>query len=106
MLDTLSVECENFEIKDYFNKLNLAESRLKFRLRSNSVYTCRTMFSSDPENFKANFECFHCHKLDILSHWKYCSEYSKIIKSKKLNLNTDADLLEFYREVIHMRTKV
>ena len=36
-LDILSLECENFKFKDYFNKLNLAESRLKFRLRSSSV---------------------------------------------------------------------
>ena len=79
-IDTLSLECENYELKDYFNKLNLAESRLKFRQRSNSVYTCRTMFSSDPENIRAKYECFHCPNLDILSHWSHCSEYSKILR--------------------------
>ena len=85
-IDTLSLECEDYGIKDYLSKLSLADSRLKFRERSNCMKTCRMSFPSQPDNFKANFECLakSCTEIDSLSHWYRCKVYSKIIKSQNL----------------------
>ena len=46
-LDSLSLSCEDYKIKDYFTEMNLADSRLKFRIRSQCVNTCKTTCSSD-----------------------------------------------------------
>ena len=71
-VDSLSLACEEYERKDYFSKLNLAQSRIKFRERSKCMTTCRIDYPSDPGNIKAMFKCFHCDKVDILSHWREC----------------------------------
>ena len=104
-VDTLALECEEYKLKDYFSQLNLADSRLKFRERSGCLNTCRVAFPSANENIKASFKCFHCPQLDTgPNHWVNCSTYREIIKSKKLNISVETDLLTYYREIIRMRT--
>ena len=49
-VDSLSLACEEFEIKPYFFKLNLAQSRLKFRERSKCMKFCRPHYPSDELN--------------------------------------------------------
>ena len=105
-VDTLDLECENYELKRYFLELDLASSRLKFRERSGCLLTCRTAFPSDLENIRVSFKCFHCPFLDTgPSHWVNCIHYKQIIISKKLNIGLQDELLTFYREVIKMRTQ-
>ena len=86
-IDTLSLECEDYGIKDYFFKLSLEDSRVKFRERSGCLKTCRTACPSDIENIKANYKCFHCPDLDTGAiHWISCRYYSKLITTERLNL--------------------
>ena len=100
-VDSLSLACEEYERKEYLNKLNLAQSRIKFRERSSCMTTCRTDYPSDPGNIKAVFECFHCEKLDVLSHWRECNAYAKFRESK--SLENDADLVLYYQQIIDFR---
>ena len=58
-IDTLSLECEDYEIKDYFFRLSLEESRVKFREHSaGCLKTCRTVCPSDIENIKPTTSAF------------------------------------------------
>ena len=101
-VDSLSIGCEEYERKEYLNKLNLAQSRLKFRERSNCMKTCRVHYSSDKENIRALFKCYHCDKVDSFPvHWKTCEVYSKFRELKCLD--NDVDLLNYYQQIINLR---
>ena len=43
-VDFWSVSIEDFGMKDYFLKLNLSDSRLKFRARAQTMYECATSY--------------------------------------------------------------
>ena len=101
-LDYVSMGCEEFEIKDYFHHLNLADSRLKFRERSHCMTTCRTDYPSDIENVRAMFKCHHCDEIDSLDlHWKSCQGYKHLRENR--DLNVDSDLVGYYRDIINLR---
>ena len=99
--DYFSLACEDFKIKDYFSELNLDNVRMKFRERSQCIKTCRSHASSDFENMKALYQCYHCSNQDVLSHWWVCESYKHLRINK--NKNSDADVCEFYRAVIKLR---
>ena len=67
-INSLDLENEEYERKQYLYKLSLAQARIKFRERSKTMKLCRTHFSSDRSNFDAVFQCFHCPKIDNLIH--------------------------------------
>ena len=100
-IDSLSLACEDYGIKPYLNELRLAEARLKFRERSSCMKYCRTHASSDNDNIKAMFQCYHCSNIDVLSHWRTCDAYSNFRQSK--NLDSDDDLINYYQEIIQLR---
>ena len=101
-LDYFSMGCEEFEMKDYFHKLNLADSRLKFRERSRCMITCRTDYPSDNDNIRAMFKCHHCDEIDSLNlHWKSCQAYKHLRENR--NLEVDYDLCGYYRDIIKLR---
>ena len=104
-IDTLSLECEDYKMKDYFYELTLSDSRLKFRERSGCLNTCRVSFPSDRKNLEALYQCYHCSQLDTgPRHWVNCEVYSEIIARKGLNINLDIDMIKLYREIFKMRT--
>ena len=101
-LDSLSLACEEYKRKDYFNELNLAQSRLKYRERSRTLSTCRFDYSSDQANIKALYQCFHCSQIDIGgSHWRVCEGYSRFRMNK--NLENDVDLVTYFKQIIELR---
>ena len=100
-LDYLSLGCEDYEVKPYFHKLNLAQSRIKFWERSKSMKYCRTSQPSDKHNLKVSLRCYHCQKFDLLSHWYSCPRYSNLRKSK--NLEDDFQLTNDFSEIMRMR---
>ena len=103
-LDYYSMGCEEFGLKDYFLNLNLADGRLKFRERCKTMSTCKMDYPSDINNIKSLFTCHHCEEIDSVSlHWKSCSAYSQFRDNR--NLDADADLCAYYRDIINMRNQ-
>ena len=101
-IDHVSMACEDFGMKDYFNNLNLADSRLKFRERSHCMTSCRTDYPSDLENIREMFSCYHCDEIDTVDyHWKSCEGYKHLRANR--NLNIDSDLCGYYRDIIKLR---
>ena len=87
-LDSLSLACEDYKLKDYFCNMNLADARMKFRIRSKCVNTVKTMFPSDWGNIKTNHMCPSHQEspiLDLPSRWANCSEYENFKKNRSLS---------------------
>ena len=100
-VNSLSLACEEYTRKEYFSKLNLAQSRIKFRERNKCMTTCRVDYPSDLANIKAMFQCFHCDQIDTLSHWRECQMYAKFRESK--SFDHDEDLVAYYQQIINFR---
>ena len=103
-IDYLSLACEEYETKEYFMNLDLNRARIKFRERAKCMKTCMTHFPSDFNNLKAGYECLSCKegKIDTLSHWRECSSFSMFRKHR--NLDLDHDLIDYYNDIIQLRT--
>ena len=56
-IDFNSISCEEYGLKPYFKTLSLSNSRMKFRIRTNSVKSCRLHFPSNPQFIKEMFIC-------------------------------------------------
>ena len=102
-IDYISMACEDYEMKEYFLKLDLKGARIKFRERSKCMQTCMTHFSSDKKYLEAGFQCMSCNegKIDTLLHWRDCVSHSQFRESR--NLESDYDLVSFYQDIIQMR---
>ena len=102
-IDYLSMGAEDYETKDYFSKLDLQQARLKFRIRSNCVYTCKLHYSNDKRNLETMFSCpeEQCSFVDSLNHWSQCESYKHLRESR--DLNDDCQLLRYYQDIIYLR---
>ena len=102
-LDYISLVDEKFEVKDYFKSLRLSNARLKFRIRTKMVDKIAFNFSSDPKYVGRLWQCMHCECIDSQSHVLTCVGYKHLREGKKLN--SDNDLVSYFREVIVLREK-
>ena len=102
-LDVNSLALEDFGLKDYFINLNLSDSRLKFRVRSNCVNTCQSHFPSNQVFAMNSFKCINCSEFEIdqLSHWHRCHFFKDMME--KIDKSDEKSILEFYRSVIKFR---
>ena len=92
---------EKFETKDYFKTLNLPDARLKFALRTKMTRTVQMNFKGDPRFSKNGWKCLECDTPDTQDHIVRCRSYKDIRIGK--DLNSDKDLVDYFREVIKMR---
>ena len=105
-IDYNSMACEEFELKEYFSNLNLANGRVKFRERCQTMIKCKMAHPSDYENIKSSFSCTApgCDEIDMETiHWKTCIGYSNLRKNR--NLDIDEQLCEYHRDIIQMRSE-
>ena len=94
---------EKFEIKDYFKALNLPDARLKFSLRTKMTKTVQMNFKGNPRYAKNGWKCLECDTSDTQDHIVRCRSYQDIRIGK--DLNSDKDLVDYFRAVIKMREK-
>ena len=101
-VDEISMSLEEFELKDYFKKLNLENGRIKFRSRAKTMTSCATHYPGDENHIKNLFQCIHpCGRIDSLETWKSCPFYTSLKESKKID--DDEDFCEFYKSVVRKR---
>ena len=100
-LNHVSLSLEEYKLKDYFDNLDLARGRVKFKERSFSMTSCKRHFLN--EFVKSTYYCSGCNteSVDVLRHWGRCSGYSKFAQSR--NLENESELLAFYIDVINFR---
>ena len=102
-LDIHSLALEEFGLKEYFLNLNLSDSRMKFRVRSQCVNTCQSHFPSNHGYAMNSFQCINCSEFEIdqLSHWHRCHFFKDMIE--KVNTQDEKSVLQFYRSIIKLR---
>ena len=100
-VDYFTISCEDFKLKDYFNELNLEDSRIKYREVSSTMYTCRSHASSDTNNMRAQLRCWDCPSQDVINHWWDCISYKPYTFNR--TKDSDQDLCDFYKSVIQHR---
>ena len=101
-VDYLSLSCEEFGLMEYFSTLNLADSRIKFKERCNTMTGCLLSYPSNIEYIRLSFSCPQCGEVDSLTfHWKPCLSYASLRHNR--NLLLDSDLVGYYRDIIRLR---
>ena len=122
-IDTEQLATESFEMQPYFKTLNLAQSRLKFKLISKICPTIASYFHRDPKFKKIGYLCVGCSVkqnsesvsdavtesssevnkiLDSSAHIEQCSAYADL--RTNLDLRNQSDLLTYVQAVINRRT--
>ena len=97
------MEKEEFKTKPYLTALNLADSRLKFALRTKMARTVQANFKGDPIYKSNEWKCHDCKVLDTQEHIVRCPAYTSLRNGK--DLESDKDLVDYFRKVIEIRNK-
>ena len=106
-LNSSDFDSENPAPKDYLRTLNLADARLKFKLRSCMTPTVKLNFKSDAKFAAQLWKCEGCVKLsqngymDSQLHILRCEGYADLRYGK--DLDNDQHLVEYVRSVLRRR---
>ena len=102
-LDYRELEKEEFKTKPYLKKLNLADARLKFALRTHMTRMVQANYKGDPKYKSNDWKCKECKVLDTQEHIVRCPTYKSLREDK--DLSNDKDLIDYFRKVIDIRSK-
>ena len=98
---------EKFQLQPYMTNLNIAEARLKFKLKTKMTPTVRMNFQSDA-GFTSNlWACPGCSaqkvegRRDTQAHILTCVGYAQFREMK--DLSNDKDLIQYFSQVIKQR---
>ena len=98
---TKTLREEKFETKSYLKEMTLSDARMKFSLRARMTRTIQTNFRGDPSYTRNKWRCVGCRQLDAQEHLVVCAAYANLRNGK--DLKVDADLVQYFREVINVR---
>ena len=92
---------ESFETKEYLKKMNIADARVNFKLRSQMV-DVKFNYKHDPRYTKDLWKCDSCESaIESQSHILWCPSYSDLRVGK--NINNDQDLVNYIKQVMKIR---
>ena len=94
---------EEYSKKSYIEKMNIFDARMFIRLRS-KMFPCKENFPSDPINVADKWLCKACGVVDSQSHILNCAAYEELRQGK--SLSSDKDMVEYYRKVLQIRSKL
>ena len=103
-LDFETLSAEKFERKEYLDKLNLADARLRFSLRAKMTKTVQMNFKNDRKYKQNQWKCQDCQIPDTQDHIVRCPAYQSLRADK--DLSNDKDLVSYFRKVIKIREKL
>ena len=93
---------ENFEERDYLNKMNMHDARLHFRIRTKTI-KCKMNQPSDRFNKENLWRCPACGNIDTQKHIKWCPAFKELREGR--SLNSDSDLVGYFKDVLKIREK-
>ena len=95
-------ESDIFELKAYFNQLDVSSARMRFKIAVNMVPSIQMNFKSD-RKFAANlWTCSGCStSQDTQDHVIECPGYANL--RTNLDLHEDGDLVKYFRQVLMVR---
>ena len=96
---------ENFELKDYFNNMNLAEARNFFKYRAKMTQYVKRNFKNERKYRQSLWQCISCKSaIDTQSHVMWCEAYREI--RKNVNFENNKDLAKYIGDVLKIREKL
>ena len=105
------LEQTDFGIQEYFRKLSVSQSRLRFKLHAHMTPRVAACFPSDREFRARGLQCVACRQAgepvstapkDTEEHIMACTHYAKF--RQNLILDTDKGIVEFFKRVINERS--
>ena len=97
----------DFNLKQYFKSMSIADSRLRFKVESQMVPLVKMNFQSDKQYTKELWVCDNClipgeiGIMDTQQHILGCSEFESLRQGR--DLSKDADLVAYFKDVLHAR---
>ena len=101
-LNSTKLSQENFEIKSYFNEMNLNQARVKFAIDTNMLKTIKSHYPSDKKYEDDLWECQHCSRIDSVRHLMRCPAFEDLRVDKNLHSNTN-DIVTYFQQIINIR---
>ena len=96
------IDEESFQCQSYISELNIAQSRLKFQLRSQML---DVKFNYSAKHERDLWLCDSCSSaIETQSHILFCPAYSSLREGK--DIQNDQHLLTYIQSVMNIRTKL
>ena len=101
------LSCNDFKLKQYFKSLNIADSKLRFKIESQMVPSVKVNFQSDKKYAKELWACDSCLLpgeigfRDTQQHIKVCRAFESLREGR--DLTKDAELVAYFKEVMKAR---
>ena len=111
-VDYRMYENRQFKMSDYFNTLNIANSRMKLRYELSMIQTVRDNQHNNKKYREENFQCIDCANIGILNitdTQKHLLSSACIANSdlrEGRNFDRDVDICEFFRSLIERRKEL
>ena len=97
------IKDEDMKRKEYFHQKSLEDTRLLFRIRTRMV-DLKANFKNKPAFRKDGWICEGCHnEVETNGHVMSCEAYEHVREGK--NLDSDKDLVQFFKEILKIRMK-
>ena len=97
------IKNEDVRRKEYFGEKSLEDTRLLFRIRTRMV-DLKANFKNKPAFKKDGWTCEGCWKeVESHGHVISCQAYEHVREGK--DLDSDTDLVQFFKEVLKIRMK-
>ena len=96
---------ESFEVKDYIKSKSVEDARTLFRVRS-GMTDIKMIYLNKDEYIRSMWRCDSCKTgaIESQSHVLHCPAYRKLREGK--DLNNDKDVIEYFRNVLNIRSKL
>ena len=90
------------QVQQYLKDMNVAEARLRFKIRSLMTPTIRMNFQNDAVFRQEMWMCPGCNnRIDTQAHVMKCPAYSQLRENK--DLSNDKDLVAYFANVVKLR---
>ena len=103
------LETNDFKLKEYLRIFNIDDAKLRFRLKSQMVPGVKMNFQSDSKYTLDLWTCDSCRLpgqigyRDTQQHIFHCSAYGRLRQGR--NFEVDADLIDYFKQVLDLRAK-
>ena len=96
---------ERFEVKDYIKSKSVEDVRTLFKVRSGMTDLKMNYLNNDVYS-RSLWRCDSCKTgaIESQSHVLHCPAYRKLREGK--DLNNDNDVVEYFRNVLNIRSKL
>ena len=102
-IDYFQLKDEEFELKEFFKKLSLKQSRTLFAIKTNML-NAKMNYMSDPRFSSEMWKCVECNQQCTTEHLKRCIKYERL--RTNMDWSNDEKVIDYFQKVIKSREEV